>query len=83
MPSTAKLGASCPVLPARRMWRSGAAVRRGAELGESLCRTPLDQHAVDSYLSKHVVGFTAPSKIQQFSFGQSCVAPFRLEVVLN
>ncbi|KAL8276121.1 hypothetical protein RQP46_011470 [Phenoliferia psychrophenolica] len=41
----------------------------GAEYGK--VRTPLDQKAVDTYLSKHVQGFAAPSVIQQFSFGQS------------
>ncbi|KAL8293031.1 hypothetical protein RQP46_000725 [Phenoliferia psychrophenolica] len=41
----------------------------GAEYGK--IRTPLDQAAVDVYLTKHVAGFAAPSTIQQFSFGQS------------
>ncbi|KAK4700562.1 hypothetical protein P7C70_g5682, partial [Phenoliferia sp. Uapishka_3] len=43
----------------------------GVEYGKQ--RSPLDQNAVDSYLSKHVANFSAPSEIQQFSFGQSFV----------
>lgn len=45
----------------------------GVEFGK--VRAPLDQHAVDSYLSQHIPGFKTPSDIKQFSFGQSCVAP--------
>ncbi|KAM0753919.1 APH-domain-containing protein [Meredithblackwellia eburnea MCA 4105] len=40
-------------------------------VGFGKIRTPLDQKAVDTYLSAHVEGFKAPSDIKQFSFGQS------------
>lgn len=36
-------------------------------------RAPLDQSAVDNYLSVHIPNFTAPSQIKQFTFGQSFV----------
>ena len=44
----------------------------GVEFGK--VRAPLDQGAVDSYLSQHIPGFKTPSDIKQFSFGQSYVA---------